>query len=525
MENVSRGSLLLLFPPNWSACVSGPHLALPLIAGASRNAGIEVQSWDLSWEFYRRYGTPPSSTELISACLEKDFNSLDKYYFRWEDSICNQADMNNIQFGLLSGFSEKNFQSISLKALVQGLRNDSIYCQFYDTYLRERVIELNPKMIGVTISSQNQIASTIALLIKLRTWLPNVKLVLGGNVVTRLYNLAPEDYDLLKSLVDHIINYQGEIAISDIFTSTKMDKIQGHEKIDTSLWPIPIFDGLPIGRYPGYNSIPFVSTRGCYWGKCSFCAIPEGWSKSGYAGSLPHNSIMQHVNNMVESTGVSNIKFVDEAFPPSKVFGLYDLIKYNHPFLWEAYARLESSWEEEERIVAAYLSGCRKLYFGLEMAPSENRKYLGKNDKGNILKIMRLCKEVGINVHLFCMVGHPKTTKQDADRTVRFLIEHAELIDTADLVGFRLDKGTMVGGVMPIRDDTPSYYLSNKFQPTENGIMNYDEVIRLENSCQEKLWDAVPRLLHPLYRIGMPWNKNIPQTSILHAQSENVINV
>ena len=54
-----KPSAVLLFPPNWSACVSGPHLALPLLAGMARATKWLVRTWDLSDEFYRTWVNPP----------------------------------------------------------------------------------------------------------------------------------------------------------------------------------------------------------------------------------------------------------------------------------------------------------------------------------------------------------------------------------------------------------------------------------------------------------------------------------
>jgi hypothetical protein len=215
---------------------------------------------------------------------------------------------------------------------------------------------------------------------------------------------------------------------------------------------------------------------------------------------------VEQLKLVIQQNHINRIKFVDEAFLATRVKMIDELFTMkNIKVFWEAYARVEKIWENDEILEAAYSSGCRKLYFGLEISPDANRNPLGKNDNGDILIIMKKCKRIGILVHLFCMVGHPYTIKDDAYRTTQFLIDNQELIDTADLVGFRLDRGTVVKGVVPSRKDNLDFTLSLKYEPVSKGVLSMQEVLKLEYECQEKLWEFVPRLLHPLYRIAQEW--------------------
>lgn len=517
MNNNAKKSnkAIFLFPPNWTACVSGPHLALPLIAGAVTKLSWETEVWDLSEEFYKLQGTQPDQKELLDACNIQDIETLDKLYFDWEDSYANLADEFGLKFGLLSGFSQASGYPQTAKELIAIANQKSPFTAFYEDFLAPRLKSLMPKLIGITIASQHQLLPAVELLIRLRRWLPEVVLVLGGNVITRLKD-SPAFVELSK-LANRIVLYQGEKAIQDICLnlskptrtvsqSEETEKIFSDELIPFREWPLPSFFGLNLGGYPGKNTLPYVSTRGCYWGRCPFCAIPAGWSSKGYAGSASGEFIASQLEILIKLYGIRRFKFVDEAFPPSKIISMLKATeKFNQPFVWEAYARIESAWEDQERLHMAYETGLRRLYFGLEIAPNGNRNPLGKNDKGNILHIMKNCKNAGILVHLFCMVGHPMTTADDAKKTVAFLIEHQDLIDTADLVGFRLDRGTTVVGVEFDSRFNSELSLSPPFIPTHSLSMTQEAVNQLEWECQEIIWDSVPRLLHPLYRIGNSW--------------------
>ena len=48
--------------------------------------------------------------------------------------------------------------------------------------------------------------------------------------------------------------------------------LAGHGMEDLRVVPAPDFDGLPLEKYfAPHLVLPYDPTRGCYWGKCTFC--------------------------------------------------------------------------------------------------------------------------------------------------------------------------------------------------------------------------------------------------------------
>jgi len=103
------------------------------------------------------------------------------------------------------------------------------------------------------------------------------------------------------------------------------------------------------------------------------------------------------------------------------------------------------------------------------------------------------------------MVGFPGTTALDAERTTEFVLEHQDEIDTADVMGFRLERGLTVRGVVA-RPPLSDWRIALDYSPTDNNVMLQEEVAELEAACQERVWSCCPRLLHPLYRLVSPWS-------------------
>lgn len=512
---MNQQHMILLFPPNWSACVYGPHLALPLLAGSVRTLGNECSVWDLTQDFLRSFTIPPARDEIVTACKRSDYVVLDNLYFEWEDQFVALAGQvaEPETSGLLSGFSFSHLRTLPLAEALRLLRGGSPYSQFYRERVLPRLAAEKPALIGVTVASQEQLLPAVELLALIREEFPETFVVLGGNVITRLRDTSA--FPVLCSLADQVALYQGDLAIKRIVQAVVelgvqkarevLPRVVADELVPYESWAVPSFDGIALDNYIGVPAIPYVSTRGCYWGKCHFCAIPAGWSKKGYAGSAPGEFVVSQLAQMCSDTGIRCVKFVDEAVAPSKADEVSRLlVQAGVEVEWEGYARLEPAWEDGDFLKRAYDGGLRKLYFGLEQAPTASRVLFGKNDRGNPTRILSACAGAGIKVHLFCMVGHPGTTRDDANATVKFLLDNQHLVDTADLVGFRLDRGTVVPGVRPL-PATSDWAMSLRYEPAVPGGLTLEAVNEMETECQEILWEEVPRLLHPLYRVVGPW--------------------
>ncbi|TET34910.1 MAG: radical SAM protein [Planctomycetota bacterium] len=514
-----RNKAILLFPPNWSFCTPGPHLALPLLAGSVSSISCPVEAWDLNQLFYQTYSSPPKNDRIIEASSQNNYEALDELYFKWEDELKNVGSSlgNNSEFRLLSGYCFSDYYSLPPNEIVRALENGTVFSDMFDEIVLPQLVDVAPSIIGVTIASEQQIIPAIELLTKVRECLPGCILLLGGNVVTRIRNSLA--FSTISGLVDQIVSFQGEMAFAKAVNAVNkfgvkkarsvLSNESGDELIPYENWPIPSFDGIDFNKYIGIPVIPYASTRGCYWGKCHFCAIPAGWSPNGYGGSAPAEFVVSQLTQIVRDTSIQRIKFVDEALMPSKADSLCKSLSKSHLDIeWEAYARLEPNWEKLSFLEELHSCGLRKLYFGLEQAPSANRNLLGKCDNGNPLRILKACYDAGIMVHLFCMVGYPGTSRKDAENTVEFLIEHEPLVDTADLVAFRLDRGTKVPGVTPVPNKASGWSMSVPYLPGRENVLSSEEVGELEAECQEALWETVPRFLHPLYRVIGHWNNH-----------------
>ena len=201
---------VLVFPPNWSACVAGPHLAMPLLAGVACEVDWDVEIWDLSAEYYSASSQVPATDSVINASQLGEFARLDELYFKWEDNLrlLHGSTNGGYQFGLLSGYLFPRFEESPLREVAANVRQGTLYTHFYSEQILPRFLEAKPDVVAITISSENQVIPAIELAQLVRKYLPETFLILGGNVVTRLRER--EALKVLLSLVDQLVLFQGE---------------------------------------------------------------------------------------------------------------------------------------------------------------------------------------------------------------------------------------------------------------------------------------------------------------------------
>lgn len=160
----------------------------------------------------------------------------------------------------------------------------------------ERIARLRPRIVGLSSSFQQQMAS-VALARRLRGLLPEVVIVLGGANCSApmgeaMFRGYPE-FDAVvvgpgeiafPQLVREIEAGAGEIRIPGVYW--RAARTGTGPAADPGVAPEPAMDDLPIPDFDDYFErwpqgepglmVPFEGSRGCWWGQkqhCVFCSL------------------------------------------------------------------------------------------------------------------------------------------------------------------------------------------------------------------------------------------------------------
>jgi anaerobic magnesium-protoporphyrin IX monomethyl ester cyclase len=312
-----------------------------------------------------------------------------------------------------------------------------------------------PDVVGVSIGTQMQLLAGLTFCKMIKETFPGIHVTVGGNVITRLQEELPKHERFFTSVFDTAIMYEGEHALlwllealggrrslASVPNLIHRDAGGIHVNADiytekTAALPIPDFDGLPLDSYfVPVRILPYLATRGCYWGRCTFCDHGQGYFDQ-YRG-LPAHDVVQQIKALKQKYHAEHFLFADESYPPAlfkKVTKL--LVEENLGIKWTTLIRFEEGLQDPEVWRLAAESGCCTLYYGMESA---NERVLGLMDKhvkkSVIERNLREAAKAGIWNHVMAFYGFPGETREEAEETRQFILENQPQIHSVELFYF-----------------------------------------------------------------------------------------
>ena len=368
-------------------------------------------------------------------------------------------------------------------------------------YLVKPVIEKEqPDVVGISIVLQQQLFSSMTFCALIKQHFPHIHVTIGGNTVTRLRDVLPQSP--LFQYFDSAVAYEGETAfvqlvaavgakrsLADVPNTIYKDETGVHASPtsyseDMASLPPPDFDGLPLEKYfVPTKVLPYLATRGCYWGRCEFCDHGEGYT-AGYR-TKKIQEILDEIRHLRDKYGARHFHFTDESYPPALFRKLSrGLIDSKMDIIWTTHMRFEKSLLDSQVWQDARDSGCRYLHFGYE---SGNERVLKLMDKATTTEIitqhLQMSADVGIWNHCMGFFGFPGETKEEAWSSVQFLEQNKEHVHSLGFGTFDLSKHTPVAkdperwGVKVYKN--PEWDLALDYYYTVKNGMNIEEAERL----------------------------------------------
>lgn len=333
----------------------------------------------------------------------------------------------------------------------------NIYRDVFEHLVKPAIEAEQPDVIGISIVLQQQMFSTMTFCALIKQQFPHIHVTIGGNTVTRLRDVLPQSP--LFQYFDSAVVYEGETAfvqlvsavgakrsLADVPNTIYKDETGVHTSPtsyaeDMALLPPPDFDGLPLEKYFVPTKIlPYLATRGCYWGRCEFCDHGEGYT-AGYR-SKKIQDILAEIRHLRDRYGARHFHFTDESYPPALFRKLArGLIDSNMGIVWTTHMRFEKSLLEDQVWQDARDSGCKYLHFGYE---SGNERVLKLMDKATttevITKHLQLSANAGIWNHCMGFFGFPGETREEAWSSVEFLEQNKDYVHSLGFGTFDLGR-------------------------------------------------------------------------------------
>ena len=376
----------------------------------------------------------------------------------------------------------------------------NIYRDVFNQLVKPAIEAEQPDVIGISIVLQQQMFSSMTFCALIKEQFPRIHITIGGNTVTRLRDVLPRSP--LFQYFDSAVVYEGETAfvqlvsavgarrsLADVPNTIYKDETGVHESTtsyaeDMHQLPPPDFDGLPLEKYfVPVRTLPYLATRGCYWGRCEFCDHGEGYT-AGYR-SKKIQDVLAEIKHLREKYGCRHFHFTDESYPPALFRKLArGLVESHMGIYWTTHMRFEKSLLEDVVWQDAKESGCRYLHFGYE---SGVERVLELMDKATTTAIMtehlKRTAEAGIWNHCMGFFGFPGETKEEAWQSVQFLEANKDYVHSLGFGTFDLGRHNPVAkhpekwGVTAYKN--PDWDLALDYYYTVKNGMSIEEAERV----------------------------------------------
>ncbi len=371
--------------------------------------------------------------------------------------------------------SYRVFQSSDVLDAVQD-QQVNVYRDVFEHLVKPAIAAEQPDVVGISIVLQQQLFSSMTFCALIKEHFPHIHVTIGGNTVTRLRDVLPNAPGLFE-LFDTAVVYEGETAFLQLVEAVGAQRdLSGIPNVlykddagihtseltyseDMPSLPPPDFDGLPLDRYfLPTRILPYLATRGCYWGRCEFCDHGEGYT-AGYR-TKKIDQIIEEIQHLRDRYQTRHFHFTDESYPPALFRKLTRrLIETSTNIAWTTHMRFEKGLLDQEVWSDAAASGCKYLHFGYE---SGNERVLKLMDKAVTTEVMerslQLSSTVGIWNHVMGFFGFPGETEADARDSIKFLEDHRDHVHSIGFGTFDLSRHTPIAknpdkfGVTPYKN-------------------------------------------------------------------------
>ena len=341
------------------------------------------------------------------------------------------------------GNPEESLSGI-LAATADSVRNPFIH--LYENYLVEKADWNDYGLVGISIIHSGQVIPGLTLARLLHKRFPHLHIVIGGSVFNRHADLLDNKQALFKDFFHSVIVSEGEKPLEELVNHLKTgqalatvpnliymddEKVIHNTKAEALPYDqlvCPTFDQLPLEKYlMPYPVLPYMSSRGCYWGKCTFCT--HSFIYDSYYRKENETRVAEEIDYLSKKYKTKYFTFSDEAISPNAFNRMSkEILKKGVEMRSLGMLKFESGDKESPELFEdVHRAGFLMLFFGLESANDRILSIIDKGcDQATEKSVLKNSSDAGIWNHLYLFFGFPTEEREEAEDTIRFTVENSE---------------------------------------------------------------------------------------------------
>ena len=442
-----------------------PPLGTGILVGGLKEKGYSAKQYDLNVELKNALLKSENLNEIYNEILpfllkkdmtNKSYGSISCFYkiLDWINREYSFDDLEEVKNKLqnreyvevfenkkrtiifenimkILSLSSSFFEIIVSCNLIERKFSDFFFFSMIDEALEE-IISLNPKTIGFSVVQMQRKLSVWACERLRKKFGYNGVIFFGGSDVTYYKQKYLEQF----KCIDYAMYQEGELAIplflnyldgkarvSDVpnLIYRKAEKIEMTDPITPCDFDniVPDFSDLKLHLYLTH-ALPMQISRGCSWGRCTYCKHFRTYGQKFYAGNVQNN--IEVIKELMKKYNTNLFHFVDDDFPRGLKNKFCDAVIENQLNIrWLTYSRLDEKISFDD-LKLWYEAGLRVVEWGLESA---SQKVLDSVDKGititNIKRLLFDANKIGLLNKLFMFHNLPLEDYEDLFTSIQFL--------------------------------------------------------------------------------------------------------
>ncbi|OGI01880.1 MAG: hypothetical protein A2Y25_07965 [Candidatus Melainabacteria bacterium GWF2_37_15] len=406
---------------------------------------------------------------------------------------------------MLMDFKNRNHK-LTLESTVEAINNkeENPFYEFYEMVLPS-IQEQNPKMIGISINAFSQVVSGLCLAGMLKETMPETHISLGGNFFTRVVDTIVQKPEFFEQFCHSLTYEEGEIPMVELTRAVvekgslanvpnllylENGKVIKNEKCEPKKLneiAIPDFSGFDLNSYLSPEIVmPIQASRGCYWGKCTFCDHDYGVR---YNLKTPEKLVLE-LKSLKEKYNIRHFEFIDESISPSYLRKMSEkILEKNLDVRWFIYSRTENGYSQE-LMDLAFKAGCRMIMWGIESGSPRIMELINKGiNLEERFEPLKMANKAGIWNFSFTFFGFPTETSTEALQTINMIIDNKDIINSYGMSLFTLGKHTKLRqepekfGIVNIREVEEDLSIQLNYELTQG--MTREQVRKAAELCNE----------------------------------------
>ncbi len=340
----------------------------------------------------------------------------------------------------------------------------------FDPYVTETLIprlrDARPDVVGISVCFPGQLQPAYAFALAIKRALPDVHLTCGGPGITQMmvrlsgkrlaHALGPFDsaclYEGEHTLLALVRALDSRRPLRELANVVVRDRLMGarwlagHGMEDLRALPSPDFDGMPLDRYLAPELVlPYDPTRGCYWGKCTFCHY--GLAEVGTAKYRERDvgAIVARLRTLSERHGTRHFYFSQDSVAPKTIVKLAQaIVDAGLDLRWATDLKPEK-YMTAERAALLKRAGAVACALGVESASPRVLRLIDKGAPPEVVGgVVDHLAAAGIAAEAMCFTDFPTETHAEAVATLDFLRGRRDRIAVYIVGEFGLTHGSLV---------------------------------------------------------------------------------